>query len=870
MIKISVIILPCRHQEMIRESLSGQTLKEMEILEVPSGESPEKALAAARGKYVIFIDRAISAEPDALERICTFAEENDPDVTVAAADIHNICKDKYVPEKRFLNLGYFGGRNIISRGEYPEAVMNFTSPVSFNKMFRTDRVKESGLLKDGFNNAFFVYSMITSAEKTGGLDEVLFHCGMNFADGETEDITDPDTFIRDFEKLESYLLEKGIFEEFSHTFLKCFAAEFAYILRRSEEPGSAVELSRKVSLSPLFEKYGERLQGDYAGDENVSMLRSAPAIVKTYDAFFAPQDNEEPVLTAGEVPEKEVAVSVVIPAYNVGTYAGNCVRSVLGQSLKDIEVICIDDGSEDSTPDVLRKLAEEDKRVRVYSRPNGGISVARNNGLKLARGRYVYFLDSDDMIVPEALKELSDQMDRDGLDMLIFNYADCFSDDEGMETFVRNGQDFYRRNGVYPSKCDGVSLMSEMLKRNEYIPSIHGQIYRRSFLENIRAAFIPRLIHEDNIFTFMVLSSCQSCGYSEGRYYRRRYRSGSIMTSRVSFRNCYGYFISYIKCRDFTVSRGLEDREEINEAVIRLFDNTVASQMKLPPEERYFFYGLDRGLFRVYSRTVFRQAELRSKETALTERNAEVRTLAGEKRGLEAELKKAAGEKASLNSEILAGKEQIRILSTDLEKTRRSKAETENKLSDMTSQRDGLQGKLKAAGDLQVRLEKNINDLNKNKTDLEKRLKESDKVNSGLKGRIDELNAGKTELNTVLRRTYDEKSEINRKLQQTYKEKSELNRKLQQTYEEKSGINRKLKQAYEEKSEINRKLKITYEEKSERGLKIKEQKAEIEKLKRRNSELEEKIRKQKAEIDNLSEKISNKLIRKLKKLLKKR
>ena len=853
MVKVSVVILPCRHRQMIKGSLSAQTLKEIEILE----NDPQAALSEARGKYILFVDRAVSAEPDALERLFDFAEENGSGVTVAAADYYDICKERYIPDRRFLNLGYFGGKNIILRGEGKNSIMNFTPPVSFNKLFRTDLVKESGVLKDGFDNAFLVYTLIISAEKTCALDEVLFHCGKNFENGDGEEISCPESFIRDFERLEASLTEKGLFEDLSFSFLKCFAAEFAYRLRRAADPADRIGLCRSVTASLLWEKYQDKLREDYKNDDNVSMLRSAPAIIKTYEMYFVPRTYEKAVLMAGELPEKEPLVSVIIPCYNVEGYVESCVRSVLEQSLKDIEIICINDGSKDDTPGILTRLAKEDKRIRVYSHPNSGLSVTRNAGIKLAAGRYIYFLDSDDMLTPEALEELSDQMERDCLDLLFFNFADCFSDDEGMESFVNGGNIFYRRNGIYPAKCDGIRLMSEMLNRSEYVPSACGQILRRSYLESIDETFIPGILHEDNAFTFEALLSCSAAGYTEGRYYRRRYRRESIMTASVSFRNCFGYFYSYIHCSDLARRTGHGDNEQINEILLRLFNNVVLNQMKLPAEEKYFFYGLGRGLFNIYSGLIYRQAELRNKETELKERNEE-------KKKLGDDLRRVNSEKASLASALRENEENIKKLNAGLDKLKSEKTECESRLSDMTSQRNDLQGRLKASED-------KLEDTNKKKAGLEAKLKESGKINAGLNDKINRISAEKAEISNVLKRTYEEKSEINRKLQQTYEEKSEINRKLKQTYEEKSEINsklqtayeekseinRKLKTAYEEKSELNRKLKQTYEEKSERGLIIKEQKARIAELKAQNKKLSGKVKAQQAEIENLSEKLSN-------------
>lgn len=82
-------------------------------------------------------------------------------------------------------------------------------------------------------------------------------------------------------------------------------------------------------------------------------------------------------------------VSIIIPAYNVEMYIRECLDSALGQTFTDLEVIVVDDGSTDSTPEIIHGYAERDSRVRVLRRPNGGLPIARNSGLEMARGEWV-------------------------------------------------------------------------------------------------------------------------------------------------------------------------------------------------------------------------------------------------------------------------------------------------------------------------------------------------------------------------------------------------------------------------------------------------------------------------------------------------
>jgi glycosyltransferase involved in cell wall biosynthesis len=101
-----------------------------------------------------------------------------------------------------------------------------------------------------------------------------------------------------------------------------------------------------------------------------------------------------------------VKVSVIIPVYNVVKYLPSCLDSIVSQTLQDIEIICINDGSTDNCSEVLKQYAQKDRRITVITQPNQGISSARNNGVAHAKGEYISFVDSDDEIAPDFLEKL--------------------------------------------------------------------------------------------------------------------------------------------------------------------------------------------------------------------------------------------------------------------------------------------------------------------------------------------------------------------------------------------------------------------------------------------------------------------------------
>ena len=98
-----------------------------------------------------------------------------------------------------------------------------------------------------------------------------------------------------------------------------------------------------------------------------------------------------------------VKVSVIIPVYNVEKYLGECLESIIDQSLEDIEIVCVNDGSTDNSLSILESYAELDNRIKIISQENHGLAAARNTGLKNINGDYVYFIDSDDFLELSAL-----------------------------------------------------------------------------------------------------------------------------------------------------------------------------------------------------------------------------------------------------------------------------------------------------------------------------------------------------------------------------------------------------------------------------------------------------------------------------------
>lgn len=253
----------------------------------------------------------------------------------------------------------------------------------------------------------------------------------------------------------------------------------------------------------------------------------------------------------------EPKVSVIVPCYNVSRYVGSCLDSLLRQTLTDIEIICVNDGSCDSTLDILENYASLDSRISIISKENGGLSSARNAGLSCARGKYVYYLDSDDSIASTCLEVLWKKMEECDLDILLFSGVVHYETTEIERDYSDNRYYYYRQDKLGGS-CSGQMLFSLLLDAHSFRSSACLQIARREYLESVDARFFEGILHEDNLYTFEVLLQAHKAMKIDSPLFVRLYRRGSIMTSSTTARNVEGYLESYVQIMAFLATHSLD------------------------------------------------------------------------------------------------------------------------------------------------------------------------------------------------------------------------------------------------------------------------------------------------------------------------
>lgn len=240
-------------------------------------------------------------------------------------------------------------------------------------------------------------------------------------------------------------------------------------------------------------------------------------------------------------------VSIIIPVYNTEEYLKDCLESVINQTLDNIEIICVNDGSSDNSLRILEEYALKDKRIKLISQKNCGLSKSRNVGIELAQGEYIYYLDSDDYIKLDCMQKLYEIAHKDNLDVLLFEgevlYNSIYEDNK----MYKNQFNFnYNRKNNYKGVFEGKELLIRLINNKDYFQPVWLQLAKREFIIENKLRFYEGILHEDVLYTLSVMMQARQAACIKYSAYVRRVRPFSIMTNtHTTFLEFYSSFINY-------------------------------------------------------------------------------------------------------------------------------------------------------------------------------------------------------------------------------------------------------------------------------------------------------------------------------------
>ena len=279
--------------------------------------------------------------------------------------------------------------------------------------------------------------------------------------------------------------------------------------------------------------------------------------------------------------KKQPFFTIGIPVYNVEKYLSKCLDSVLSQSFEDFEIIAVNDGSPDSSIDILNEYAAKDSRITVISRPNCGVSAARNTIITIANGRYLFFLDSDDFMLEDVLLKARDAIvENDYPDVLNTGYLKTIGDKRIEYHCVYPGDEYYNPE---------LSMDENWLKlwaSRKTVDLIMTKFFSTEFLKISGIRFINRLVaNEDSDFIFNINRKAKKIAYADFfsfHYYKNREGSVSTEWSYKSIASVFSRWHSFFYCDAQFYDLSPDGRRVLEEERIRFLTQVRFGIIGLP------------------------------------------------------------------------------------------------------------------------------------------------------------------------------------------------------------------------------------------------------------------------------------------------
>lgn len=535
-IKISVIIPVYNAEKYLKQclnSITNQTLKEIEIICIDDGSTDEslniikslskrdrriklfsmtknsgsgparnKGLKIAKGKYISFIDSDdFIVDNTAYERIYNFASENNAKIVSgnikAFDDKYNFSKLRYCDEiKNYSSI-------------LPQ---NYGTPWFFQKnLFKLDFLNENNIrfpdYRRGQDPVFFVKSLI-KVNRVYCVPTDFYAYRLSPYSIKPEEEEKELDYIRHFKHVLEILGSVG----FKDMYLEYEKIMYNFLVNHKKWTSSK---TLKKNIEIVFGENGKVLNNF---ESKISQLK------------------EENINTNPKI-------SVIVPVYNVEKYLRHCLESIINQTLKELEIICVNDGSTDSSPIILKEYAHKDKRIKIINKKNEGLGAARKTGLKVAKGDFIAFVDSDDWLKLNAYEKAYNNAISNNSDIVIY---DIIRYDENKNSYVYwNGTDltqYFDKNINFDKFHFNYTHIKPYVLNRSY--SACTKLYRTEFLEKYDDFYFPKYTaFEDVPFHLQVLLRAGRISfYKDKLYVYRISNSSSIINSSRNNKKIFDIF----------------------------------------------------------------------------------------------------------------------------------------------------------------------------------------------------------------------------------------------------------------------------------------------------------------------------------------
>lgn len=617
-----------------------------------------RGFSLAETDYVLFCESVDTLDKRCVRAVLGKVEDTAADIILYSGIDSNWKNGKVKKPKGFVN------RNILTSPEggiptkdIEEELYQCTSASVRGKTFRVSLLKQNDLMfTDGAKeeDPFLVYGALGFAKGIAWIDKQLHNRITGLCGCDQFLLSDAFGMLESLKKWHQLLIGSMLGQSRIQSYqiaalrlLKQKLTVFAWDVDRC----SFIDALNESGCLKTYQLVLNDV--DYDSEEAVALSQFVRGALRQRRKFLEYKTAAPAVLVTPEqeqdVPPK---VSIVIPVYNAMPYLAETMNCILGQTLSEIEVICIDDGSSDDSLEYLLELSRSDSRIAVFSQPNMGQSRARNVGISVATGEAIYFMDSDDLLDSDALATLYAKLNGESLDLVCFD-ADTLYETQQLAEDFPSFRMAYKRHRWYEGVWQGAELMAQLKTDGAYFQSPCLYLSRLSLVRDNGIAFIEGILHEDNAFTFSCFAYAERATHINRPMFHRRIRQGSTMTSPITFARAFGYFSCFLST--LQVFKKLETRmnQRTQGALLRIvFDlmkSARASYNAMVSED----CGCEYGLCEFLRPFVVAVREPAMKGMQYSEKKAELKASAERVRMLEKEIRNLRGSKSYRVAHVL-------------------------------------------------------------------------------------------------------------------------------------------------------------------------------------------------------------------------
>ena len=474
-----------------------------------AGTARNFGMEKSKGEYLMFLDSDDIFESIMLEELYIKIKNNDLEIVICnSIDFEDKNWKKKRVEKKFYD-DILWNETFSSLDLYKDFFNKFIW-WPWDKIFKKKYILNLGIKFQNLkstNDLFFVASAVVASKKISFLDKIL----INHRIGLKSSISNSrekswNNFYYALKELKKFIKEKGLYKKFKKDFIN-YVASFS--LWHLETMNNTFCLLYKNLRYKWWNEFGvNKHKKEYFYNKNIfykvnDTLKSNFEIIENINEL---KMNDKKI---NDLNKKIFSclpkISIIIPVYNKEKYLFDSLKSIINQTLKEIEIICINDDSTDNSLQILNSFKNEDDRIIIINQKKEGINSARNNGLKIAKGQYILFFNCEKILTSDALKKLYIHSEENNLEILYFN-TNLINEKYKHKNQKFQNYNYYQTNISNEIINDGNKFFFNLIEENIYSISPNYQLINHYLIIKNNITFFKNIKYEDKIFSFKLIS----------------------------------------------------------------------------------------------------------------------------------------------------------------------------------------------------------------------------------------------------------------------------------------------------------------------------------------------------------------------------